>query len=169
METCHTGDKLKIILSSQGKDFEYKVEKKGKFIILNKKHQLQLDDTEDHFRSVILDGRKIEFGCVRNGDSFTITIDGEPVTIKIKDPLQSFESANSESSDILIVRCPIPGLVSSIHKKNGDRLSQGEVVLILDAMKMQNEISSPKDGILRSISVKQGMAIEKDQILFTIS
>lgn len=59
----------------------------------------------------------------------------------------------------------MPGTVLEIRVKQGDKVKKGDVVLILDAMKMDNEILSPVDGVVKNICVEQGASVAKDQLL----
>jgi biotin carboxyl carrier protein len=54
----------------------------------------------------------------------------------------------------------MPGKVVKIMKKEGDQVTKGETVLILEAMKMENEIKSGSDGVMKAINVKEGQALE---------
>lgn len=66
------------------------------------------------------------------------------------------------------IKAVMSGTVLSIKKKPGDRVSVGDVVLILEAMKMENEISSPSDGVIGDILVGPGKSINTGDTLFTI-
>ena len=59
----------------------------------------------------------------------------------------------------------MPGTVLEIRVKQGDKVKKGDVLLILDAMKMDNEILSPVDGVVKNICVEQGASVAKDQLL----
>lgn len=59
----------------------------------------------------------------------------------------------------------MPGTVLEIRVKQGDKVKKGDVVLILDAMKMDNELLSPVDGVVKNICVEQGASVAKDQLL----
>ena len=63
---------------------------------------------------------------------------------------------------------PIPGLVSQIFVEVGDSVAKGQKLFILEAMKMENEIKSNQDGIIKNIYIKEGMNINKDQIMMEI-
>lgn len=67
------------------------------------------------------------------------------------------------------IRALMPGRVTSILVKTGDRVEAGAPLMILEAMKMQNEISSPFDGKVRSISVVEGSTVKKDAVLIEIA
>lgn len=66
------------------------------------------------------------------------------------------------------VKAVMAGTVLSIKKKPGDKVSMGDVVLIIEAMKMENEISSPSEGVIGDILVSPGKAISTGDILFTV-
>ena len=66
------------------------------------------------------------------------------------------------------IKAPMPGLILKLYKKTGDRIKIGEPVLILEAMKMENEIRSPGTGIVKEIFVKPGNSVEKDFVILTI-
>jgi pyruvate carboxylase subunit B len=63
---------------------------------------------------------------------------------------------------------PIPGKIVSIHVKVGDSVSIDQVVLTLEAMKMENDIASPVSGIVKEITVSEGSETSVDQLLMTI-
>lgn len=68
----------------------------------------------------------------------------------------------------MIIKSPMPGLILKIKKKDGDYVERGETVMILEAMKMENEIRAPISGTLHFNSIKEGMSIEKNVKLFEI-
>jgi len=68
-----------------------------------------------------------------------------------------------------IVHPPMPGRVISIKVKEGDAVKNGSPVLLLEAMKMQNEVVSNRDGIVREIRVSEGDQVETEDVLLVIS
>ncbi len=63
------------------------------------------------------------------------------------------------------VMAPMPGLVLNIEIEQGQSVSKGEALVILEAMKMENVIKSPGDGVIKRIAVSQGDAVEKNTLL----
>ena len=59
----------------------------------------------------------------------------------------------------------MPGLVLSVEARIGQEVKKGDAVLILEAMKMENVIKSPGEGVIKKILVKQGQAVEKGLVL----
>ncbi len=62
----------------------------------------------------------------------------------------------------------MPGLIIKINKHEGDRVDMGDVVMILEAMKMQNELQAKRAGVIKQINVKQGETVEMRQVLAVI-
>jgi biotin carboxyl carrier protein len=62
----------------------------------------------------------------------------------------------------------MPGKIVKVLKKEGDKVSKGETVLILEAMKMENEIKSGADGTVKSVNVKEGQALEAGFLMVEI-
>jgi biotin carboxyl carrier protein len=66
------------------------------------------------------------------------------------------------------IKSPLPGTVTELKVNVGDTVKQGDVVLVLEAMKMQNNIESEYDGTVTSITVKQGETVMEGAVLLTI-
>lgn len=67
------------------------------------------------------------------------------------------------------VSAPMPGKIVSVKASVGQTLKKGEVILILEAMKMENEIVSPQDGTIASINVTAGQSVEAGVLLATLN
>jgi biotin carboxyl carrier protein len=68
----------------------------------------------------------------------------------------------------LQVRAPMPGRVARVFVQPGDRVKRGQTLVILEAMKMQNEIPSPQDGRVRAVEVVEGESITADRVVAVI-
>ena len=66
------------------------------------------------------------------------------------------------------VTAPIPGTILSINVNVGDSVEEGQVLMILEAMKMENEIMAPKSGKVASINTSKGSAVESGALLCVI-
>ncbi len=82
--------------------------------------------------------------------------------------LQRFASPSGQDHQRAIVKAPMPGLVTTVEVKTGDQVKAGQGLVILEAMKMENEIRSPIAGIVSSISVELRSPVEKGQQLMII-
>lgn len=75
---------------------------------------------------------------------------------------------NYEETDINLVKAFIPGTIVEIKVKHGQKVSKGEPLLLLEAMKMRNIIAAPKDGRVKKIWVKLNDLVTKDQLLIEL-
>ena len=123
-------------------------------------------------RRVIIDEEEFEVHLTNDGDVWRVIVDGHEFSVKTdgasapKNPRKRKASRKSVKSGV--VSSPIPGKIVSISVENGNFVSEGEVVLILEAMKMQNEIQAPISGMVTQISCESGDSIEANSPLLVI-
>ena len=67
-----------------------------------------------------------------------------------------------------VVPAPMAGIVLSVNKNVGDAVKKGDILVILEAMKMENEILAPCDGVVKAIHVSSNESVESNQPLLTI-
>jgi len=63
------------------------------------------------------------------------------------------------------IKAPMPGLILDLKVAPGDQVQKGDVLLILEAMKMENSIKSPGDGVVKEVKVSLKQSVEKNQVL----
>ena len=79
------------------------------------------------------------------------------------------QSRSSSSQDGSVVKSEMAGTVVRVLKKEGENVRSGEAVLVLEAMKMENEVSSPADGVITRIFVDEGSRVQIGDPLFSLS
>lgn len=77
--------------------------------------------------------------------------------------------ATGGSKGRISIDAPMPGKILSVKASVGQNIKKGEVILILEAMKMENEIVSPEDGVIASIDVTSGDSVESGTLLATLN
>lgn len=101
--------------------------------------------------------------------TFTIETSGETFEIAIKDALdQQLEQMGfgiTGSKQVKEIKAPMPGLVLEVSVAEGAAVKEGDRILILEAMKMENSILIHADATIKKINVKAGQAVEKGQVL----
>lgn len=63
------------------------------------------------------------------------------------------------------VSCPMPGTILAVNVSNGAQVKKGDVMFVLEAMKMENEICASKDGVVSDVSVTKGAAVDSGAVL----
>ncbi|SRR5216683_967600 len=96
-----------------------------------------------------------------------IVVGREHFGVTVRDPrsLRARRRSDTAGDGIKKITAPMPGKVVRILVAAGAEVEAGQSVLVIEAMKMQNELKSPKKGILRKIAVGEGSAVEAGQIL----
>ena len=77
--------------------------------------------------------------------------------------------AKQGSAGATAVKAPMPGNIMKINAKVGAAVKKGDVLMVLEAMKMENDICAPADGTVASIEVAQGATVETDAVLVTLN
>lgn len=67
------------------------------------------------------------------------------------------------------ISCPMPGTILSVNVKEGDSVKRGDVLFILEAMKMENEIMAPRDGKVASVGVTKGASVNTGDMLAVLA
>jgi len=110
-------------------------------------------------------------GFNKDTKTYTLGFDGKAFEIGIKDRfdqlLHSMGLDSVKNSKVNELKAPMPGLVLSIKTTSGQSVVKGDPILILEAMKMENIIKSPTDGIIKTIHIIEKQAVDKNQILIT--
>lgn len=128
-----------------------------------------------------VDDRRI---CLERGEESLeaelISIDRETKSIRIRLGHQVATLAIKDRFDLLLekmgmnvtgkgaikdIKAPMPGLILDLKVKAGDQVKKGDVVLILEAMKMENIIKAPGDAIVKDVKVQLKQSVEKNQVL----
>ena len=122
--------------------------------------------------SLIIDGKSYESYVYETEDGLQVLTRGRQYNLTVEDErerrLRAAAGAGVAETGEFHMKAPMPGLVVSILISEGDRVEKGQVLLILESMKMQNELKSPKAGIVGRIRVKQGETVEQRQPLLNV-
>jgi len=123
-------------------------------------------------RKVIVNGEEFEVELEQDGDTWTATVGGHSFEINVPDagpaPKQR-RAAGGKSQKSGKVNANIPGKVVTVEVELGDEVEEGQVVMILEAMKMQNEIQAPISGTVTEIHCEEGQSIEANIPLLVIT
>jgi len=138
-----------------GKIFNVMIGEKGEevksFFVNNKLYHIEIEKDNDGY----------PVGIYVNSEYF-------PVKLKKIDKLFFYEDKKIESKKSGVVKSFIPGSIKEIYYKEGDKVEEGDIVLIHEAMKMENEIKAPRSGVIKKIGVKVGDNILANHLLFEI-
>lgn len=103
---------------------------------------------------------------------YTLSVNGNNYEVSIANALDELikslgltaKTSHKENE----VKAPMPGLIINVEIKEGQKVKEGDALLVLEAMKMESTFTSPKEGTVQSISVKKGDTVDKGQVLVRI-
>ena len=79
------------------------------------------------------------------------------------------KAAPKGSAGAVSVKAPMPGNIMKVNCKVGASVKKGDVLIVLEAMKMENDICAPSDGVVASVEVAQGATVQTDALLVTLN
>lgn len=150
-------------------------------------YEVTLETTPSGERQVTIDGHTYRIGAVdavpgtrmlhvalddvphsvARTDLQTVTIDGVSSMFHI-DQVTSGAAAGLVGKEGAEIRPPMPGKVVALHVAEGETVAAGQVLLVLEAMKMQNEVLSPATGVVTRIQVKAGATVDTKDLLILL-
>lgn len=136
----------------------------------------ELTRSADGAYLLTLDGKKMVADLVRydrDNKQVVLRIEGLKYTVSIKEPidllLERLGMKNTASRKLNNLKAPMPGLITRILVQEGDAVKQGDPLLVLEAMKMENVFKAAADVVVKSIRVSEKQAVEKGAELITFA
>ena len=104
-----------------------------------------------------------------NGETYSVVREPEPVVEKKKVVVKPVAAKPSASGDEMqdALRSPLPGTVVEILAKTGQHVKEGDTLVVLEAMKMNNNLTAERDGVVKAILVEEGEAVKENTPLVT--
>ncbi len=123
--------------------------------------------------SLLVDGRSFEFALHDHGEDYELAGAAGSFRVRVED------ERTRAARDVVAsaggpkgphkIKSAMPGIVRELRVAVGDQVAKGQALMILEAMKMQNEIKSPQDGVVGEMAVEEGQAVDARDRLFVIS
>jgi biotin carboxyl carrier protein len=131
--------------------------------------ELPLDvvSAQDGMLSLLLQGKSYEVKQETVAAETNVVVGQERFSASVRDP-RSFRSRRrlgASEQGVMKIKAPMPGKVVRILAPAGSPVEMGQSVLVIEAMKMQNELKAPKTGVVKKINVEEGAAVDAGQAL----
>jgi len=119
--------------------------------------------------SVLIDGRSYDASVERTPQAFVVTIDGHRFEIKVRDPRRWNGSATAlVGTGRQTLAAPMPGKVVRVLVSAGDTVEAGQGILVIEAMKMQNELKASRAGTVVAVHTREGATVTAGEALAAI-
>ena len=116
------------------------------------------------------------FNVIVNGVSYDVVVEevgaeaqtsGAPKAAPVAAPAP--KAAPQVPAGAVAVKAPMPGTIMKVNVTVGQAVKKGDVLCVLEAMKMENDICAPQDGTVASVAVSQGASVNTDDVLVTLA
>jgi biotin carboxyl carrier protein len=166
--------RLFIAVRDNGKRFKLYIPKESKPVVNGEEQDIAFVEQEDFHYAFDWKGKRYHCELVsREQNKAVVKVNGVEYRFSLESLFSYIRRGmiNSDANKINEnnIIAPMPGKIVDIFLAEGDLVNEGEPILSLEAMKMQNEITANCNGIIRKIKVQQGQSVMKDELLVEIS
>src|SRR5512138_1314310 len=164
---------MKYITTIEDQDFTVEILDERHVNVNGKVYEIDFESVSGQpVYSLIVDGRSYETYIYPGDDNWQVLMRGRLYPVKVEDErekrLRAAAGGGVAETGEYHLRAPMPGLVVAVPVTEGQSVKKGQVILILESMKMQNELKSPRDGTIGRIRVKAGETVEQKQTLLSV-
>jgi biotin carboxyl carrier protein len=156
------------------KTYIIEINQDDEVIIDGERRALDMRPIDDELYSLLLDNRSFEVLVEEAGDGeYRVLINGVAYYVQVADErarrLAQAAGAFAPTSGEIVIKSPMPGLIVAVPVTEGQRVSKGQVVVVLESMKMENELKAPREGVVSAVKVQPRQAVEQNQVLIVLS
>jgi len=164
---------MKYIATVDGRDFTIDVDRPGEVVLDDQAHAVDLRSIDgNQLYSLILGNQSIELFVERREGRTFVLIAGDRYAVDVEDAhlkqLKAMGSQLHEEHGTVSVVAPMPGLVVRVMVEAGQAVAANQGLVLLEAMKMENEIRSPRDGVVKSVRAQPGATVSLGDLLVVV-
>lgn len=164
---------MKYVTTIEGKEFEVEVVDDRHVRVGNRLLEVNFETVSGQpVYSLIVDGKSYESYVYPGDEDWQVLLRGRQFQVKVEDErekrLKAAAGGGVAEGGEFYLKAPMPGLVVAIPVNEGQEVTKGQVLVILESMKMQNELKAPRDGVISQIKVKAGESVEQKQVLLNL-
>jgi len=124
-------------------------------------------DAERGQLDLLIDGQRVTAYVSSDGAKRWVTIHGQ-TSVLTKSAAGARKSGSGHHHAAGELTAPMPGQVRAVNVSEGETVTKGQTLMVLEAMKMEIRIHAPREGVIQKLWVKQGQTVEREQILIEI-
>lgn len=116
---------------------------------------------------LLIDGRPVLAYVSSDSARRWVTVEGQTFMLTKSTGTRKNKGGHAHAAGELTA--PMPGQVRAVHVSEGDAVTKGQTLLLIEAMKMEIKVQAPRDGTVRKLFVSQGQTVEREQLLMAIA
>lgn len=142
--------------------------KEYEYTINGNKYEVAINSIEDHIATVVVNGEEYKVELEKEPEPVKKKVVVKPATQQTQPVRQTTSSSTKQTNIANAVKSPLPGVITEIKVAVGDEVKAGDTVVVLEAMKMANNLDAEKGGTVTAILVKEGESVMEDTPLIVI-
>ena len=149
-------------------DITLDISSKGKIFTLtldSKTIQAEVLHSENRKLDLFINGKRVIAYISSDNAKRWVTVNGQTFVLTKSSGARKGGHSHHAAGELT---APMPGQVRAVNVSEGDAVTKGQTLLVLEAMKMEIRIHAPRDGVVKKLFVKQDQTVEREQILIEI-
>ena len=165
---------MKYITTVNDKQFEIEIDSDGNITVDGEERLVDFRAMEGNaVFSLIIDNKSYEAVVEERDGQYHVLIRGDQYEVLVQDEralrlAEARGGLTGASSGEVVIRSPMPGGIVAVPVEEGQEVSKGQTVVVLESMKMENELKAPRDGTIAHVHVAPGDSVEQNKALITI-
>jgi biotin carboxyl carrier protein len=164
---------MKYITTIGEKEYLVEILDEHHVLVDGKSYEVDFAEISDQpVYSLLLDGSSYEAYVYPTDQTWQVLLHGRLYPVLVEDErqrrLRAAAGSQVQESGEYYLKAPMPGLVVAVSVDEGQPVKKGDVLVVLESMKMQNELKSPRDGTASRLRVQAGDSVEQHQTLLSV-
>ncbi len=164
---------MKYVTTVNNKQFEIEILADGSITVDGKKRDVDFRALGPAMYSILSEHVSHELTIEQREDEIEVLMRGRLYSNRVLDERALLMAQRSgglaNDSGEINIKSPMPGLIVAVRVEPGQEVKAGDTVVILESMKMQNELKASRDGTVGSVHVQAGQTVEQNKVLVSIS
>lgn len=167
-----TDAEMKYVTSINDTKFEIDIQKDGTILVNGERRDVDFMPLGPALYSILAEHLSHELVIEERNDQIEVLMRGRLYATQVLDERAQLVAARrggfAADSGEISMAAPMPGLIVAVPVEEGQEITAGQTIVILESMKMQNELKAPRDGVVQRIHVTAGQTVEQKKVLVTI-
>lgn len=165
---------MKYVATVENKTFVIEINSEGEVTVNGETHKVDLRRIEPlPLYSLLVDNLSHEAFIEEQDEAYNVVLDGKLYTVQVQEEhiwkQARASTAPTITSGEIPIKAPLPGLVVEVTVAVGQKVQAGDLLLILESMKMENRLCSPQNGTVKAVHVAARDQVNQGQVLLTLS
>ena len=165
---------MKYITTVGEEVYTIEIDHEGEIVVNGERYEIDFQELpEGGMVSLLLNHRSYEAVVEERDERWEVLVRGELYSVQVQDE-RAYRLAKARGGETAvhgdaIIKSPMPGIIIATPVAAGDMVQKGDKVIILESMKMENELRAPREGMVARVQVQPGDSVEKGQVLAVIT